>query len=90
MFILNLEYNNNKIINKNITQKQWKTIAKQNFFTQIYYNIIFYYNSQNIQIQVLENKKQKIVTKHTLRISDYFLPQSFIIVYNSETINGKW
>ena len=44
----------------------WKTSTKQNFCFQIYYNIIFYYNSQNTQIQVLENKKQKIVTKHTL------------------------
>ena len=43
----------------------WKTSTKQNFCFQIYYNIIFYYNSQNTQIQVLENRKQKIVTKHT-------------------------
>jgi hypothetical protein len=46
----------------------WKTSTKQNFCSQIYYNIIFYYNSQNTQIQVLENKKQKKVTKHTLYI----------------------
>ena len=44
----------------------WKTHAKQFFCSQTYYNIVFYYNSQNTQIQVLENKKQKIVTKHTL------------------------
>jgi DNA polymerase elongation subunit (family B) len=44
----------------------WKTSTKQNFCSQIYYNIIFYYNSQNTQIQVLENRKQKIDTKHTL------------------------
>ena len=44
----------------------WKTSTKQNFCSQIYYNIIFYYNFQNIQIQVLENRKQKIVTKHNL------------------------
>jgi hypothetical protein len=43
----------------------WKTHAKQIFCSQIYYNTVFYYHSQNIQIQVLENRKPKIVTKHT-------------------------
>ncbi len=50
----------------------WKTHAKQIFCSQIYYNIGFYYNSQNTEIQVLENRKQKIVTKHILR----FFPAS--------------
>ena len=44
----------------------WKTSTKQNCCSQIYYNIVFYYNSQNTQIQVLENRKEKIVTKNTL------------------------
>ena len=52
--------NNNKIINENITIKMCKTFTKQIFCSQNYYNIVFYYNSQNTQIQVLkktENKK---------------------------------
>jgi hypothetical protein len=53
-------------MHKNNTLNNVKTSTKQNFCFQIYYNIIFYYNSQNTQIQVLENRKQKLVTKHTL------------------------
>ena len=58
--------NNNKIIHKNSNLNNVKTSTRQNFCSQIYYDIVFYYNSQNTQIQVLENRKQKIVTKHIL------------------------
>ena len=65
--------NNNKIINENITTKMCKTSTKQIFCSQNYYNIVFYYNSQNTQLQVLENRKQKIVTKHILSLTFYAL-----------------
>ena len=58
--------NNNKIIHENNTLNNVKNIYKTKFCSQIYYSIIFYYNSQNTQIQILKNKKQKIVTKHIL------------------------
>jgi hypothetical protein len=59
----------------------WKTSTKQNFCSQIYYNIIFYYNSQNTQIQVLENRKQKVVTKHTLYHFVITSPKNHFILF---------
>ena len=64
---LRLTININKMINKNINSKTLRKHLPNTLFILKTIIILFFITiSQNTQIQVLENTKQKIVTKHTL------------------------
>ena len=55
------------MINKNINSKTLRKHLPNKLFILKTIIILFFITiSQNTQIQVLENTKQKIVTKHTL------------------------
>ena len=63
--------NNNKIINENITSKTLENYLPNKIFILKSIIILFFITiSQNTQIQVLENTKHKIVTKHTLNMCE--------------------